>query len=158
MHFTSFVIPQLNPPAPVLVFAPETEQEIDDLPLVTSLHRIGNEVMPYVHARALGHPLPASDRWIEAVEAYGGGAKIVLVLEPLPMDISTEYTRIETGVDGVDLPAWVPGLLMQQYKAASRDVPVSSGGDIADVMIDTSRDHQSLGWWAHVRMGPNNNA
>lgn len=91
MHFTTFVIAGLRPPTPVLVLAPETGPEVGALPLVTSLHRVGNEVTGYVHASPLPAPVPVSDRWIEAVEGYGREAKVVLVLEPLPADISTGY-------------------------------------------------------------------
>lgn len=57
-------------------------------------------------------------------------------------------------MDGADLPGWTAGLIAQRYRAAARDVPVSCGTGVADILIDVSHDHEDLARWTHTRMGP----
>ncbi|MDX2710116.1 hypothetical protein PV350_46160 [Streptomyces sp. PA03-6a] len=98
---------------PFVVFGADTAEETDAIPLVTSLHRIANSAMPFVHVSMVLGPFPVSDAWNTAVDTgYGGRAKIVILREPVPADISTEYAELTEGVLGPDLPPWV-GMLLQ---------------------------------------------
>ncbi|MCK2245287.1 MULTISPECIES: hypothetical protein [unclassified Crossiella] len=137
----------------MLIFAPEDEQEIAQLPLVTSLHRIDNEVMAYIHSAPRGIPMPVSDAWIEAVAGYEGGAKVVLVLQPLPRDIDTTFVPRAEGVTGDDLPPWIPALIAQQLRTATRDVPVSAGTGVMDIQISLDHPHD-VEHWAERIFGP----
>jgi hypothetical protein len=99
-------------------------------------------------------PFPVSDTWAAAVqEDYEGAAKIVVLREPVPHDISTEYAAVAEGVLGPDLPPWLGQLLAGQLHAATRDVPVSCGQDPLSISIDPSAP-TSLPGWAHQIITP----
>jgi hypothetical protein len=152
MHYTTFVLLETAPPAPVLVFGPEDASEIPDLPLVTSLHVMVNEATPMMRASPLGFPVPVSDYWVDAVKGYGNEAKIVLLLEPVPGDIDTSYAQPEVGVHDADLPAWLPMMIGGGLKLAMRDVPVTSGTGLADWGIVLDRV-ANLDSWAQMKIG-----
>lgn len=159
-HFTTFVLPPfssgLDYPVPFLVLAAEAAQDIPHLPLPTSLHRRGNEVMAFAHARMLEEelgPIPVSDAWIQAASEYEGAAKIVVIQQPLPRDIATTYAEPTVGVSGEDLPSWVGALLMGQLHAVVRDVPLSAGESALSIGIDPSAP-TTLPEWAHQTITP----
>ncbi|RCV53455.1 hypothetical protein [Marinitenerispora sediminis] len=143
LHFTALVIPEHltghGYATPVVVLGADTATEISEIPLVTSLHRIEYEVVPYVHATPVLGRARVSQIWVDAVELdYDRRAKIVVVREPVPGDIDTSYANPATGVTGEDLPPWMRLLLAGQLHLATRDVPVSSGRSAMDVAIDAA--------------------
>jgi hypothetical protein len=159
-HFTTFVLaPSVSAfdyPIPFLVLGAESAQDIPHLPLPTSLHRHGNEVMAYSHKRKLEEelgPIPVSDAWIQAVAEYEGHAKIVVVQEPLPRDIATTYAEPAVGVSGQDMPPWMEPLLRQQIRAVVRDVPLSAGESALSIGIDPTAP-TTLPGWAHQTITP----
>lgn len=157
-HFTTFVLPAAAAPGleydtPFLVLAADTAEETAAIPLVTSLRRMGNAVMPYSHAAMVLGEVRVADAWITAVEQYDAAAKVVVLREPVPADISTEYASVLEGVTGLDLPPWVGMLLAGQLHAASRDVPVTAGEDPLSIGIDPTAP-TVLPAWAHQIITP----
>ncbi|MEV7512016.1 hypothetical protein AB0O57_29080 [Streptomyces sp. NPDC091201] len=162
LHFTTFVLPPslTGQPhhVPVIVFGSDTMSEMRTFPLPTSLHRIGNEVMPYAHATP-GYPMPVTDAWIAAAAEFGDGhdvaggmkgvsvASILAVQQPVGRDIETTYAPLPEGVGGQDLPRWLGGLLDQQLTFAKRDVFVSEGTDPKSIMMAVGAS-TSLPDWA----------
>lgn len=159
-HFTTFVLPAEDERAertiPFLVLAAEDPDDVEQLALPTSLHRIGNEVMAYARARALDQgpgPMPVSDAWILAVADYEAEAKVAVILEPVPAAAPTDEAAPTTGVDGADLPWWTGHLLNGQLHAAIRDVPVSAGADPMSINI-VPHAPQELDAWAERMITP----
>ncbi|WP_435108092.1 hypothetical protein [Nocardiopsis synnemataformans] len=159
-HFTTFVLPAEDRRAertiPFLVLAAEEPDDVEQLALPTSLHRIGNEVMAYARARALSEspgPMPVSDAWILAVSDYEAEAKVVVILEPVAAAAPTDEAVPTTGVGGADLPWWTGRLLNGQLRAAARDVPVSAGADPMSINIVPSAS-QELSAWAERIITP----
>ena len=140
VHYTTFVLPgsasDLPDDTPFLVIGVDTDVEIPELPWITSLHRVGNAVTPFVHATPVLGDVPVTDRWADAVTRYGDLAKVVVLLEMVPGDISTEYATVAAGVTGEDLPPWLGAMLAGQIRCATRDVLVSSGAHLTSVCID----------------------
>lgn len=157
IHHTTFVLPAavlgLGYDTPFLVLGAETAEEVDSIPCVTSLHRIGNSVMPFMHASPVLGELPVSDTWAEAAVKYDDACKVVLLREPVPRDISTEYAEITEGVLGPDLPPWVGMLLYQELHVVSRDVPVSKGASALSIGVDVKAP-TSLPAWADQTITP----
>lgn len=158
VHHTTFVLPKsrgLEYNTPVLVLAAEEAQDVARLPLPTSLHRIGNQVMGYSRARPMEElgQITVSDAWIQAVIEYEGDAKIVVVQEPLPRGQGTEDTDPTTGVPGTGLPFWAEDLLQQRISAALRDVSVSDGTNPLSIHIMPSAPIR-LPAWAHQTFPP----
>ncbi|MFG2986193.1 hypothetical protein ACGFYQ_33915 [Streptomyces sp. NPDC048258] len=163
IHFTTFVMPPAltgqTHHVPVIVFGSDTRGGMRTFPLPTSLHRIGNEVMPYAHATP-GYPMPVTDTWIEAAAEFGdghdvaGGAKgisvasILAVQQPVGKDIETTYAPLPEGVNGLDLPPWLAGLFDQTLTFAKRDVFISEGTDPMAVMMAVGAP-TALPDWAH---------
>ncbi|MEV0733992.1 hypothetical protein [Polymorphospora sp. NPDC050346] len=75
-----------------------------------------------------------------------GEAKVVLIREPVPRDISTEWASLSQGVRGPDLPPWGGRLIVRELTAAWRDVPVSSGPGLLDIMVMPSAPTGLDGW------------
>lgn len=159
LHYTTFVVPPgliSELPTPFLVLAAQEARDVDRLPLPTSLHRIGNEVMAYTRARALTEELgavPVSDAWIQAVNDYEGTSKVVVVREPLPSGRLTVNEDLHVGVSGEGLPGWVQDLLDQRIAAAVREVPVSAGTDPMSIGIVPSAPGSLPGWAHHIISG-----
>ncbi|MGW2539284.1 hypothetical protein ACWC5I_00030 [Kitasatospora sp. NPDC001574] len=157
VHFTTFVAPGavLSQPhdIPFAVFGADSAEETADIPLPTSLHRLGNEVMPLVHA-SWGHPMPVTDLWARVVEEqYGRSAKVVVVLDPVPADISSEWAERTEGMFGLDLPPWLALLFARQLHAVIRDVPVTSGDGLASMGMVVGAP-TALPAWAHQEIIP----
>lgn len=153
MHYTTFVLADLvERPTPVLVFGPDRVGEIVDLPLVTSLHVIGNEAMPMIHASMFGYAVPVTDLWVSAARAYENAAKIVLLQQSVPADIDTSYADLAQGVRGADLPPWLPMMVGGALKFAMREVPVTFGGGPADIGV-VLEHHHSVATWAEQLVG-----
>ncbi|MFB8199357.1 hypothetical protein [Kitasatospora purpeofusca] len=157
VHFTTFVLPKtaINLPhdTPFLVFGADTAEEITSIPLATSLHVIGNELMPLVHASET-YPVPVSDHWIRAsMEEYDRAAKVAVVLEPVPADISTEWAELTEGALGPDLPPWLSMMLFAKLHVVTRDVPVTSGTGVADIGMVVGAP-TTLPAWAHQEIVP----
>ncbi|MEY9842893.1 hypothetical protein [Streptacidiphilus sp. EB103A] len=158
-HYTTFVLPGtavgLDYDTPILIFGADSVQETRGLPLVTSIHRIGNEAMGYVHASPLGWAFPVTDVWANtAEEQYDHRAKVIVLREPVPAGVSTEHADLARGVLGPDLPSWLGLLLAGRLNHAGRDVPVSSGKSALSVMIDPAAP-TTLPGWAHQSLTPN---
>jgi hypothetical protein len=140
IHYSTFVLPtaasRLPYDVPFVVFGADTAEENEHIPMVTSLHRIRNEAMPYCHAAPVLGAIPVSDGWAQAVEGYDRAAKVVILREPVPRDIATTYAPAWEGVLGPDLPPWLGAMLDQRLHAAVRDVPVSAGEDPLSIGID----------------------
>lgn len=158
IHYTSFVLPAaaigLSYDTPFLVFGADTVEEIETIPLVTSLHRTGNSVMPFCHASMVLGEIPVTDRWAETVmEQYDDRAKVVIVRDPVPAGVPTEYAELAKGVLGPDLPAWLGLMLGQQLHSASRDVPCTAGEDPMSIGIDPSAP-TTYPAWAHQIIEP----
>ena len=113
VHHTTFVLPptgSLPHATPFVVFGADTEAETERIPLVTSLHRIGNSATPFSHASPVLGPFPVSDAWARAVEEdYDERAKMVILREPVPADISTEYADLARGVPAPAPPSATSG-------------------------------------------------
>ena len=158
VHHTTFVLPptELSPHAtPFVVFGADTEAETEQIPLVTSLHRIGNLATPFSHVNPVLGVFPVSDAWARAVgEDYDGRAKVVILREPVPTGISTEDADLARGVLGPDPPAWTGILLAGRIRAASRDVPVTSGTGVGSIGCDPPAPTGSIAAWAHQLIPP----
>jgi hypothetical protein len=143
---------------PLLVLGGETPADVANIPLPTSLHRVGNEIMPFTHATMRDDigPIPVSDAWIAAVETgYDGRAKAVIALDPTPIGDTTRSAPVEDGVSGEKMPLWLSPLLAGAVRAATRDIPVSVGADHRDIltiMIDPAAPTDLPGW-AHQMIG-----
>ncbi|MFD4406708.1 hypothetical protein ACFWPH_28495 [Nocardia sp. NPDC058499] len=137
---------------PLLVLGGETPADIARIPLPTSLHRVGNEIMPYTHATMRDDigPIPVSDVWIDAVETgYDNRAKVVIALDPTPRGDTTRTALVEEGVSGEKMPTWLQPLLAGAVRAATRDIPVSVGADHYDILaikIDPTALTDLPGW------------
>ena len=158
-HYTTFVLPGtavgLDYDTPALILGADSVQETRALPLITSIHRIGNEAMGYVHASPLNWVFPVTDAWADTAEQqYDHRAKVIVLREPVPAGVSTEHADLTRGVLGPDLPAWVGVFLAGQLNYAGRDVPVGSGEDLLSVMIDPAAP-TTLPGWAHQSAIPN---
>ncbi|MET8680039.1 hypothetical protein ABZW18_21260 [Streptomyces sp. NPDC004647] len=156
VHYTTFVLQasvSLPDDTPVLVLGADTAEEIPGIPLVTSLHRIDNAVMPFSHAAMVLGEFPVSDAWIEAVQGYDSAAKVVIIREPVPAGASTEDVFVAEGVRGESLPPWVGPLVAQKLHAAMRDVPVTYGEDPLSIGIVPSAP-TSFPAWAHRIITP----
>ena len=156
LHYTTYVLPKAISPfdydVPFVVLASTTVQEIAHIPLITSFHVIENEAMPFVHASALGFPLPVNDDWIRASQQeYDNRAKVVVAREPLPEGRFSDDSPIGEGIVG--MPGWVGEILATKIHSAVRDVPVSVGTGAMDVMIDPSAP-TNYPAWAHRIMTP----
>lgn len=162
IHYSTVVWPAAETgfdwDTPLLVLAGETAADVASIPLPTSLHRVGNEVMPFTHAAMRDDfgPIPVSDAWIAAVEGgYDGRAKAVVALDPLPAGVSTNSVPVEEGVGGEKMPMWLGPLLAGAVRVAIRDIDVSVGidpGDVMAIMIDPSAP-TSLPDWAEQMIG-----
>jgi hypothetical protein len=130
-----------------------TAEETTAVPLITSLHRVGNTAMPFSHASMVLGEIPVSDTWARTVEQYGNVAKVVILREAVPRDIATGYADVAQGVLGQDLPAWLGMLLAGRLHAGTRDVPVTSGDDPMSIGIDPAAP-ATFPEWAHQVITP----
>lgn len=160
IHFTTAVIPAARSgtehDTAAVFFGPEMAADIPALPLPATLHVIGNEAAPFAAGgRQVGVPMPVSDHWVQAsrsVGGYGAQAKIVVLLEPLPEEVSTADVPVPMGVGEDSLPSWLPGVLEGRYKMAVRDVTVSEGSAL---LLDAALGVPArLPEWAEVLHDP----
>ncbi|MER5599890.1 hypothetical protein [Streptomyces sp. NPDC002265] len=105
IHFTTFVMPgaAMGQPhdTPFLVLGAETAEEIDTIPAVTSMHRVGNHAMLLCHAAPVLAEVPVTDLWGKvSAEQYDARAKVVVVRDPVPADITTQYADLTQGCRG----------------------------------------------------------
>ena len=154
IHHTTFVMPDvasgLGYDVPFLVLGADTPEEAARIPLVTSLHRIHNSAMPFVHASPVLGEFPVTDAWATAVsQQYDDRAKVVLLRDPIPAGISTEYAELTKGVLGPNLPPWLGAMLEGAIRSAVRDVPVTAGTNPLSVGIDPTALTGSIEAWAH---------
>ncbi|MFI1203562.1 hypothetical protein ACH4VR_29720 [Streptomyces sp. NPDC020883] len=140
---------------PFFVLGADTVEEIQTIPLVTSVHRIENEIMPYSHASEVLGPAPVTDLWARTVdEEYDSRAKVVMVLDPVPTGVSTEYAAMAEGVLGPDLPPWLGLMLAAKLRCATRDVPCGSGTSVTSGLMDPSASTTDITAWAHQMVEP----
>ncbi|MEX2985689.1 hypothetical protein [Streptomyces sp. C36] len=160
IHFTTAVIPAARSgteyDTAAVFLGPEMEADVPRLPLPATLHIVGNTVTPFAaHGRPVGDPMPVSDRWVQASRAvggYGAQAKVVVLLEPLPEEVSTADVPVQMGIGEDGLPGWLPGVLEGRYKMAMRDVTVSEGSVL---LLDTALGVPAqLPEWATVLHDP----
>lgn len=161
IHYLTFVMPGavmgLPHDTPFFVLGAESAEEFGAIPAVTSLHRIGNHVMPFSHASMVLGETRVTDVWATtSTEQYDGRAKVVVLRDPVPQDVSTEYADLTEGVLGPDLPPWLGLMLAAELRSYTRDVPVTVGRDAQDVMsigIDPSAP-TTFPAWAHQIIPP----
>jgi hypothetical protein len=115
------------------------------------VHCIVNAAFPFRHVSEVLCPFPVSDTWVKVTgESYDDRCKIVLLHQPVPFGINTEYAGLTKGVLGPDLPSWLGMMLDGKIRAASRDVPVTVGSDFLTAGIDPHRAHHAPGLGAPV--------
>ncbi|MFC7331368.1 hypothetical protein [Marinactinospora rubrisoli] len=141
IHTEVFTIPArlsgLGYATPVLAVAADTAEETAGLPLITSAHRIDDEVMAYCHAAAVLGPIAVPRPWVEVVEGeYDRRAKIALLREPVPREVEAGDAELAAELGGRDVPAWAGRLVAGRLHAALRDVAVSAGRGVMDLMMD----------------------
>jgi hypothetical protein len=161
LHYTTFVMPGavmgLPHDTPFLVLGAETAEEVGSIPAVTSLHRVGNYVTPFSHASAVLEEVPVTDLWgAVSREQYDERAKVVVLRDPVPRDISTEYAELTEGVLGPDIPPWVGLMLAMKLRSYTRDVPVTVGESTSDILsigIDLTAP-TTFPEWAHQAIPP----
>ncbi|MFJ4716245.1 hypothetical protein [Streptomyces sp. NPDC088785] len=77
IHYSTFVLPPTaERPArvPMVLLFADSAREIGTIPLITSVHRVEDELTPYRRATAVLDPLAVSGAWARAVRKdYGGG-------------------------------------------------------------------------------------
>ncbi|WP_206743402.1 hypothetical protein, partial [Streptomyces graminilatus] len=120
---------------PFLVLGADSTEETGTIPAVTSLHRIGNYVTPFSHASMVLGEVPVTDLWASVSrEQYDARAKVVVLRDTVPQDVSTEYAELAQGVQGADIPPWVGLMLAMEIRSYTRDVPVTVGEIAEDVL------------------------
>ncbi|MFD6149436.1 hypothetical protein [Streptomyces sp. NPDC060243] len=158
IHYTTFVMPgaAMGMPhdTPFFVLGAESEEEVGSIPAVTSLHRTGNHMTPYSHASTVLGKVPVSDIWATtSAEQYDSRAKVVIMRDPVPVGIDTKYAELTEGILGPDLPPWAGLVLAAQIRSYVRDVPVTVGKDVNDVLsigIDPSAPTTFPAWAQQV--------
>lgn len=137
-HATTFVWPaneaKMGIDMPFVVIAASNIDEIPSIPLVTSLHRIGNFVTAMVRDKEA--PLgvfAVSDIWISAVDR-AGKVQFILIREPVPAEAG-QLSR--PAVEIREMPGWI-GLMLSHsgLRWVQRAVPVSSGEEEIALCLD----------------------
>ncbi|WP_405541028.1 hypothetical protein OG478_52610 [Streptomyces phaeochromogenes] len=58
----------------------------------------------------------------------------MILRDPVPQDVSTEYAELAEGVQGADTPPWVGMMLVMEIRSYARNVPVTVGESAEDVL------------------------
>lgn len=152
-HFITTVLPGsamgLDYDVPLLVFGGESPDDLAQVPLATSIHRIDNEIQTLEHASLSGVAIPVNNAWITAVEQYDQAAKIVIIRDPVPAGTLTTHVPVAEGVES-GLPDWLGEMLAGTVRWATRDVPVSAGTGPASIMMDMRPAGATLEEWADL--------